>query len=176
MPYKNSRGMRSSRGVNSKEWTGALIGANSISSGSVAGWIVDPPTMINQYESPTIIRLLVSVCLILNAQAQNNIANSFGIYVASGDEDLTTVPTEYWDPATDQQSDWMYRFNTPLPAGTVAGHLSCNGGADITIDVRTKRKVPRGSGLLAVFQSDAPTGSGGSFNASADVRCLIISG
>lgn len=167
---------RSSRGVNSKEWTGAQI-AGIASAATGAGWIVDPPTMIDDYESPTLIRLLVAVKAGLVSAATESQNFVMGIYVATGDEDDATLPTILWDPADDQNSDWVYRWVGPFIIGNPAGTEATNGGADIVIDVRTKRKVPRGAGILAVFQSQTTDGTGAvNTNFTCDVRALIISG
>jgi hypothetical protein len=144
-----------------------------------AGWIIDPPTMIDDYESPTVIRLLVSLQgLIQTLITVGNGFIGFGIYVATGDEDDTVLPTVLWDPMGDQQSDWLYRYVAPFSTSTPANTLFFNQSNDKGYDVRSKRKVPRGAGLLAVFQTDNAT-AGGSIpvaNIAVDVRALIISG
>ncbi len=159
----------SSRPKSSREWTGASMGITGLVNAVAPGWIISPPSAIASYESPTLIRLLVAINARSVASASIEFAG-FGIYVATGDEDDTGFPSFNWDPADDPNSDWAYRWMLPIPAGfpsTVWG----NGGADITIDVRTKRKIPRGAGLAFVFQAQGTT-----VDFAADVRALILSG
>ncbi len=168
---------RSSRGVNSKEWTGAQFGISGLSgiNTSTAGWVVDPPTMIDDYESPTVIRTRVAIEVLAEVAAANNSLFGFGIYVATGDEDDVTVPTLLWDVLADWESDWIYRWVYTLPRNQTG--VTSNGGADTTIESFAKRKVPRGAGILGVFTTDAPSGASTAiFTAVADVRVLLISG
>jgi len=156
---------------------GALLGVTALTNGSTGGWILDPFTALDDYESPTLIRLLVSIVVRTASSPTANDLFGFGIYVATGDEDTTQLPLPVWDPLTDPSSDWAYRFIAPQPVGTAAGQLASNGGADIVIDVRTKRKIPRGAGILGVFSATGTAGAGtGSYSAAADVRALLISG
>ena len=97
---------------------------------------------------------------------------AFGIYVCSGDEDDVTVPTQIWDPVDDARSDWVYRFIGVWPAGSTANTIATNGGADTVVESLAKRKIPRGSGVMSVFQT---FGDGG-VDMAADVRILLISG
>jgi hypothetical protein len=133
--------------------------------------------MIDDFESPTVIRTRVLVNVQLTTSPTGNSFAGFGIYVASGDEDDATVPTLLWDPMGDHQSDWIYRHVFPIPASTPSGTQYAQLGADTIVESLAKRKVPRGSGILAVFGSDiVGAGSSATFNAAADVRVLLISG
>ncbi len=166
------KGTRSSRPPSSKVWDGALLSVSGlVANATTAGWILDPPSCIDDFDSPTVIRLLVAVTVFNASAAAAPEYGAFGIYVASGDEDDIGIPSIIWDPVTDQRSDWMYRWNVARPAGAPASQQG-NGSADILIDVRTKRKIPRGAGLLGVFQAE----NAGTFAFAADVRALIISG
>jgi hypothetical protein len=132
--------------------------------------------MIDDYESPTVIRLLVSIASQLTVTPNGGGVIAAGIYVATGDEDDAALPTIIWDPGLDQPSDWMWRYVSPVPTGNNVGQFYFNQSNDKGYDSRAKRKVPRGAGLLMVFQSLEIGGSVVAANIAADVRCLIISG
>jgi hypothetical protein len=121
-----------------------------------------------------VVRTLIAITVRLSAASAAPTFGAFGLYMCTGDEDTAAVPSITWDPATDQTSDWLYRFVAPFPGGTAVGTLEANGGADIVIDVRAKRKIPVGAGILAVFENFGP--GGGTLSVAADVRHLIISG
>jgi hypothetical protein len=168
---------RSSRGPNSKEWTGAQINFANFSSGSLlGGWVIDPPTCIDDFEAPTVIRTRCAIDGNTNGAAASQLFFGFGIYVATGDEDLTTVPAPLWDPINDPQSDWIFRFVAGFPLNNPSTIFG-NGGADTAIESMAKRKIPRGAGLLAVASGSGIGGAtSGTVNAIVDVRVLLISG
>jgi hypothetical protein len=134
--------------------------------------------MIDDFESPTLIRTRVAFSARTTSAGTANNFLGFGIYVASGDEDDITVPTLLWEVIADGQSDWVYRHVAVEVAGNAAGAvIHSNGGADTTVESKAKRKIPRGAGILGVFSTDrVGAGTDSLFNATADVRVLIISG
>ena len=168
---------RSSRGPNSKEWDGSSAAFLSIGTTTAGAWLIDPVQAIDDYESPTVIRCIVSFAARLTAApaAGNGYVFGFGIYVATGDEDDVTVPTLLWDPVGDEQSDWIYRTASPVLPGTPVGTLYDNGGADVAIQSLAKRKIPRGAGLIAVAGGLGLTAAG-TVDMAVNVRALIISG
>jgi hypothetical protein len=137
-------------------------------------WIIDPPSAIEDYESPTVIRLRVGIT-VNNRSASTNSSGfvGVGVYVASGDQDSIAVPDPAWDAVQDRDSDWLYRWVAPIPSYTASGVAHLNGGADSNIESKAKRKIPRGSGLLACFEV---TGLDILVDVVADFRALIISG
>ncbi len=169
---------KSSRGVNSKEWSGAFITvANLQSSNKAEGWILAPDDAIADFESPTVIRMLVMGAVRNVLDVQETLAFTFGIIVATGDPGTAQTPVFFPGPATDPDADWLYRWVAVFPASQPAGLYIANQAADITIDTHAKRKIPRGSGLLGVFESQVPSQTAqGNLTAGFDVRYLIISG
>jgi hypothetical protein len=70
------------------------------------------------------------------------------------------------------------RWVRPLPPGGNVADLVNNAAQEKEFDIRTKRKIPRGAGILAAFQAYDVSGNslGGLPDIAGDVRCLIISG
>ncbi|WP_206608192.1 hypothetical protein, partial [Clostridium diolis] len=99
-----------------------------------------------QLDNPT---HLVGRCALSALSGAGLSTAGFGVIVASGDPDLTTVPTLFPDPVLDPEADWIYRAIMVQPLGAVAATFQ-NGGADTVIVTRSRRKIPNGSGLLGV--------------------------
>jgi len=158
---------------------GAQVLGTGVNSLTTYGWILDPFTAIDDYESPTLIRLLVKVASRTGITVQTGgLFIGFGLYVHTADEDEPgSLPTLGWDPLSDPQSDWLMRWVMTLPPGGNSSDLHFT-ILEKEFDIRTKRKIPRGAGILAAFQAynisgtDPTVGPG----IAADVRCLIISG
>jgi hypothetical protein len=158
---------------------GAQLLASGIGSTTGYGWILDPFTALDDFESPTVIRMLVSLAArTSNVVTATGLFIGFGIYIHTADEDEpSALPTLGWDPLADPQSDWLMRWVRPLPAGGNVQDLVNNTAQEKEFDIRAKRKIPRGAGILAAFQSYDVNGTQGStVGIAADVRCLIISG
>jgi hypothetical protein len=70
------------------------------------------------------------------------------------------------------------RWVRPYPAGGNVEDYGNNAAQDKEFDIRTKRKIPRGAGILAAVQAYDVNGAftGNGPHLAADVRCLIISG
>lgn len=170
----SSRFVRRSRPSAAKEWGGAVATVAALSGAQSNFWILDPPAAL-QLDNPTFLtaRVFAAVRQAAAAPAGGALA-TFGIIVASGDPDLTTVPTLVPDPSLDPEADWLYRWSAPIPPNSPGGTLWFNAGADTTIVTRARRRIPNGSGLMGVMSA---TGLGAlSEDWTVDVRYLILTG
>lgn len=167
------RGRRSSRPASSRQWTGAQVAlAATAGAFNTAFWII-LPSDVAILSSPTVLATRVATEIYRSTAigAGAGCAFAFGIIVATGDEDAATVPTIYPDPLDDWRADWIWRNVAPHAGGSPAA-LYTVAGADTVIVSKAKRKIPYGSGLLIVFQTD----SASTFTVTADVRCLLVNG
>jgi hypothetical protein len=132
--------------------TGETISAYHLGPGDlVSSWILDPDVLEVQYDVVTVLRnLIVTAVSFEPAAATLQYALLCqGLIVATEGMDLTTPPSPYYD----QDYDWLWIANCQSDSFPIAGTgqsvLSGARNSDY-FDIRSKRKIPNGHGLLYV--------------------------
>lgn len=124
----------------------------------VTSWILDPNDANEFYDEPTLVRLLLRMTAI-TAVLTANVNNDYEAHVFAG---ITTFkydlfPLPYFS-AADPTRDWLWwsSFQLYHGAGEYANIFSmpASGGMQQgTYDIRSKRKLPEGYGLMLAIEN-----------------------
>jgi len=183
--FRGGRRRQTGRPLRSREWTGfetspsgiigepgrILFSANT----SFTEWALDPDDVIELYDEPTIIRLLISdQCHPVAPNAAASIACSLYVGIMTSKDDSFPPGIMFADDAT---NDWLYwshwmMFNGGTSDGFINAGPTRNGGD--TIDIRSKRKLETGEGLLVCAYAAANNSH--TVVWALNARCLLLNG
>jgi len=122
----------------------------------ISSWILDPNDAIEFYDEPTLVRLLLRLTGVIAIPAANS-ANAWEAHVFAGimTYKYDSLPTPYIN-VDDPTKDWIWWsslgfYHGANEYGTIFS-MPAEGGPQIgAYDIRAKRKIPEGHGLLMVI-------------------------
>jgi len=132
-----------------------------------SAWILSPQTALDLMDEPTVIRMIFQAFGAFdNVVAQAATMVHMGIIVTRAVDLAGNTPVI--DPLEDGFQDWLWRWNDMYVAPTSFAGNAVSRVSDYAalIDVRSKRKIRPGEGLLFVAWNNA--NSGGAYNFIAE--------
>jgi len=142
-----------------KEWVGfwtypttpTEAGPISLAAGSYfADWIVTPNAAIDQFDEPTVLRLIFNYIAPYNGFAAGGYNQIHMGIIVTRDTD-SAGGTPLYDPIYQGFWDWLWTFNAMAgaPSGAAAASTAqfSNG---LYFDIKSRRKIEPGEGLLFV--------------------------
>lgn len=189
----HTRARRSGRPVRNREWmsftTGLTYGEPRLESmqggQSFKAWAIDPTQALELWDEPTIIRMVLWPQIFIGTTAsvtasdyRLTIRGGFIVWKAST---ITTVSTELdgLDPE-DGSLDWLWwneSFFGHYGVQSYGGNTHDFTGGGGYVNVKTKRKIEQGSGLVGAWKclsDNYPSGSTGPINFHFAGRVLLL--
>ncbi len=165
-----SRRVLGSRSNTAKHWGAATNVVNAGTAGaSYAAWAI-APNDVSAFDEYTLLRAQLLFHIHTGGTSPaGGVRAAAGLIVASGDNDVATLPTLFQDPATDADADWIIRFAHVIAPSTPQGNSAP--GLDWQSNSKAKRRIATGEGLLLVVENDSTI----TCDMFAEVRFLIMS-
>jgi len=134
-------------------------------------WIIPPGDVLSLFDEPTILRMIISLTFGTEGlNGGNSMSLAFGIITARGIDEIGTPPVYnalqqgYWD--------WLWTYYpqvTTNNGGGISGTYGSTEPASVQ-DVRSKRKVKPGEGILFSFANN----NGSDADAAMQVQGRIL--
>lgn len=139
----------------------------------VSAWILPPNVNLEEFDEPTVVRMIQRWAYFGNLGPATSAHLAQGIIAWKSPDDAS--PANPPSPLLNGSYDWLWynEFWLYNPSGVNNLIVSSPGSDKVTFeDVRAKRKLESGFGLLYVAETDDCNGAGVSLNAGGRVLLL----